>query len=68
MTTPCEVNRALKDAGFNVRVVRNQRGGSYYYFIADGFDAVPSIYTYSLGRYTTEEVVEHVRQALPKGT
>jgi hypothetical protein len=62
--TPKTVNAALKAAGFNVRIVRNVYGGSYYYFIDDGFDVVPSIYAYSLEGFTMERIVEHVRSHL----
>jgi len=64
MTTPAEVNNALADAGLNVQIVRNQRGGCYYYFIGDGFDKVESLYSYSLKGYTTENIVKHVREGL----
>jgi len=67
MTTPREVNAALAKLGLNVKVVRNVRGGSYYYFIEDGFDQVPSLYAYSLGGYSTEKVVQHVLDHMPHG-
>ena len=68
MTTTPKVNKALRAAGLNVQIVRNLAGGSYYYFIGDGFDVVPSIYVYSLeaAGYTAEDIVEHVREALAR--
>ena len=68
MTTPRQVNRALAKAGFNTKIVRNLSGGSYYYFIDDGLDQVPSIYEYSLADRSTEWVVDHVRQYLSPAT
>jgi hypothetical protein len=66
MTTPREINRALKAEGLNVRIYRNLRGGSYYYFLDDGFDVVPSIEQYSLAGCSTESIVKHVRDAMQK--
>jgi len=67
MTTPREVNRALAKAGLNVKIVRNLRGGSYYYFIEDGFDVVPNIWSYSLAGWTTEKVVRWVQDSFEPG-
>jgi hypothetical protein len=66
MTTPAKINKALKGAGFNVRIVRNQLGGCYYYFIDDGFDVVPSLYTYTVRDYPLERIIEHVADHMPK--
>jgi hypothetical protein len=64
MTTVPLINKALAARGIKVRIVRNLLGGSYYYFIDDGFDVVPSIYQYTLRDCTTESVVRHVITAL----
>lgn len=62
MATVPQVNKALKAAGLNVQIVRNLTGGSYYYFIDDGFDKVPSIYDYSLRDYDVQEIVDYVKR------
>lgn len=61
MTTPTEVNKALAAAGLNVKIVRNRVGGGYYYFIDDGFDVVPSIYSFNLSGYTPASIVSYVK-------
>jgi hypothetical protein len=66
VTTPREVNAALAKLNLNVQIVRNQLGGSYYYFVEDGFDQVPSIPAYSLAGWTTESVVKHVLDHMPE--
>lgn len=62
MTTVYQVNKALKSEGLNVKIVRNLSGGSYYYFIDDGFDKVPSIWGYTIRNYETQEVVDYVKE------
>jgi hypothetical protein len=67
-TTPRAVNAALAAAGLDVEIVRHPKG--YYWFCdqqttlpARPFN-VPSLYQNSLRGVSTEDVVEHVRQAL----
>lgn len=61
-TTPAEVNRALKKAGF--ADVTIYRGNGYYYF-DDETTAIPSIYANAL-RCSTAHVVGHVREELAR--
>lgn len=66
MTNPRKVNAALKKAGINGKMVYNRQGGSYYYFIGDLFDKVPSIYSYNLDKTTTEDILNHVQEHMNK--
>jgi hypothetical protein len=48
-----------------VDIVRNLRGGSYYYFIGElGLDRVPTLYQYSLDAVDVPRVLDHVKEAL----
>lgn len=67
MTTPKLVNKALAALGSEHVIRRNLLGGSYYYFTSETASwEVPSIYAYSLGHYTTGDVVRYYLEALVK--
>ena len=65
-TTPKKINAALQKSGINGAIVRNKLGGSYYYFIGDLFDIVPTINSYNLKGFSTEDVLNYINTAIEK--
>lgn len=63
MTTPRQVNKAIKKEGIEGEIVRD-RQHEYYYFIGGLFDKVPSIYCYNLKGWTTEEIINYIKKHL----
>lgn len=61
-TKPSLVNKALKAAGLKVEMVR----GNGYYWFSDETTAISSIYAQNLQGFSTEEIVDHVRNELAK--
>mgnify|MGYP006921383477 CR=1 FL=1 len=63
MTTPSQVNKALKAQGIPVEIVRDATG---YYWFADDSTQIASIMSNSLRSYTTQEIVDHVKKELER--
>lgn len=61
MTSIKQINKAIKQLNINGELVR---GNGYYYFIGELFDVVPSIYANNLRAYTTEEIIETIKDKL----
>lgn len=61
-TQPAKVNRALAAAGLKVEIVR----GNGYYWFDDETTMIKSIYANSLLGFSTEEIVQHVRDELKR--
>lgn len=63
MTTPRQVNQALKNAGLNVEIIRHSSG---YYWFDDESTQIASIVTNNLSGFSTAEIVEHVKEELER--
>ena len=59
MTNVSKINKALIKEGISGEITK---GKGYYYFIGDLFDKVSSIYSNTLHAWTTEQVIDHVKQ------
>lgn len=66
--TPKQINIALEEKGFPIRMYRSPKG--YYYFSVASDDApnwvddVPSIYEFNLSGFTVSDIIDHVQHAI----
>lgn len=63
MTTPRQVNAALREMGAKHTFHRNQLGGCYYYFVGGDFE-VDSIYVWSISDYPLDQILDHYKAAV----
>ncbi len=63
MTTPRQVNAALRKMGAVHTFHRNQLGGCYYYFSGGDFE-IPSIYMWSIRDYPLDRILAHYTDAV----
>ena len=63
MTTVNKINKALTKEGIPGQIVK---GKGYYYFIGGLFDKVGSIYSIDLRAWTTEQVIDYIKESTIK--